>query len=213
MLPRGPVEDVAEIIEDAGIIIIPFDFGTELIDAFCQPALDRLPALIFLNSRFTSKDRIRFSLAHELGHLVMHRIPKPEMEDEANQFAAMFLMPETDIRHSLYGMSMEKLMILKLYWKTSMQAILRRARDLNRITDRGYRYYQIEMSKRGWRSAEPVDVDGDIKSPRLLKALFSSHIEELSYSTDELSQMFGLLPKDISEIYPTDRPKLRLVKY
>jgi Zn-dependent peptidase ImmA (M78 family)/transcriptional regulator with XRE-family HTH domain len=211
MLPRGPILDVTALIEDAGIIIVPFDFGTELIDAFCQPAGDTLPPVIFQNTRFKNKDRIRYSLAHELAHIVMHRIPKPEMEIEANRFAAAFLMPEADIRHALYGMSLEKLMTLKLHWKTSMQAILMRARDLNRVTERGYRYYQVTMSKRGWRSVEPIEINGAIETPRLLRSLISSHLKELGYSFDELSALFGIYREDLSEIFPEERPKLRLV--
>lgn len=211
MLPRGPIQDVTALIEDSGIIIVPFDFGTDLIDAFCQLGMDSLPPLIFQNTRFKSKDRIRYSLSHELAHIVMHRIPKPEMEMEANRFAAAFLMPESDIRHALYGMSLEKLMTLKLHWKTSMQAILMRARDLNRVTERGYRYYQMTMSKRGWRSAEPVEIQGAIEAPRLLRTLIASHIKELGYQFEDLARLFGVSAEELAEVYPADRPRLRLV--
>lgn len=211
LLPRGPVTDVTALIEDAGILIIPFDFGTELIDAFCQHAVDGLPPLIFLNTRIKGKDRIRFSLLHELCHLVAHRVSNPEMEHEANQFAAAFLMPETDIRHALYGMSMEKLMVLKLHWKASMQAILYRARDLHRLTERGYRYYQITLSKRGWRSKEPVEIEGTIENPRLLKRLVATHLGELGYSQTDMSELFGIVPADLTQIVVPDRPRLKLV--
>jgi Zn-dependent peptidase ImmA (M78 family) len=211
MLPRGPVQDVTALLEEAGIIIVPFDFGTDLIDAFCQLAGDNLPPLIFQNTRFKNKDRVRYSLAHELAHIVMHRIPKPEMEMEANRFAAAFLMPQTDIRHELYGMSLEKLMTLKLHWKTSMQAILMRARDLNRVTERGYRYYQVTMSKRGWRANEPVEIQGAIENPTLLRKLIASHIKELDYSFEQLAELFGVNSEDLSNIYAENRPKLRLV--
>jgi Zn-dependent peptidase ImmA (M78 family) len=211
MLPRGPIADMAKAMEDAGIIIVPFDFGTELIDAFCQPAIDTMPPLVFLNSRIKAKDRIRFSLAHELGHIVMHRIPSPIMEDEANVFAAAFLMPEEDIAHQFYGLSLEKVMTLKMHWKTSMQAIIRRARDVKRMSDRGYKYYQIQISKRGWRSAEPIEINDAIENPRLLKRLFSTHTDQLDYSVGELADMFGLYVEDLAEVYPVERPRLRLV--
>jgi len=211
LLPRGPIADVAKVMEDAGILIVPLDFGTELIDAFCQPAIEMLPPLVFLNSRVHAKDRIRFSLAHELGHLVMHRIPSPSMEDEANAFAAAFLMPEEDIAHQLYGLSLEKIMTMKMHWKTSMQAIIRRARDLKRISDRGYKYYQIQMSKRGWRSSEPMELQGTMENPKLFKRLFSTHTDQLGYSVEELSDMFGLRAEDMAEIYPIQRPRLKLV--
>jgi Zn-dependent peptidase ImmA (M78 family) len=211
MLPRGPIGDVAKSMEDAGILIVPFDFGTELIDAFCQPPIDAVPPLVFLNSRVQAKDRIRFSLAHELGHIVMHRAQKPEMEDEANEFAASFLMPEDDILPNFYGLSLEKLMTLKMFWKTSMQSIVRRARDLKKIGENGYRYYQIEMSKRGWRTVEPIEIKDNIENPRLLKRLFSTHVNQLGYSTKELSDLFGVGDADMGDMFPVERPRLRLV--
>ncbi len=211
MLPRGPVADVAKVIEDSGVLIVPFDFGSDLIDAFCQHGLDRVPPLIFLNTRFKNKDRLRHTLCHELGHLVMHQLPRKEQEHEANQFAAAFLMPADDIRHELYGMSLDRLMVLKAHWKASMQSILMRARDLKRLSDRSYRYYQIELSKRGWRSAEPIEIDGPIELPNIFKSLLSSHTQELGYSAEELTDLFGIYLDDMPEIAPPDRPKLRLV--
>lgn len=210
MLPRGPIADVAKVIEDAGVLIVPFDFGTDLIDAFCQHALDRLPPLIFLNTRVKSKDRLRFSLAHELGHLVMHALPNPEQEHEANRFASSFLMPADDIRSSLYGISVERLMILKKHWKASMQAILLRARDLGRLSERSYRHHQIQLSKRGWRSAEPVEIDS-AEQPRVLENLFSTHLRDLAYSPEDLSELFGVFPDDLPAIAVPERPRLRLV--
>ncbi len=213
-IPRGPISDLTKVLEDAGVLIVPFDFGTELIDAFCQHAIDNLPPLIFLNIKFKAKDRIRFSLAHELGHLVMHRLPNANMEHQANSFASALLMPAQDILPSFYGMTMEKLMTLKLHWKTSMQAILRRARDLGRVSERGFKYYTIQMSSRGWRAKEPVDISAPIEHPVTLKQLFRTHVDNLSYSLDDLSKLFGLLPTEVGEMYPQDRPdhpKLRLV--
>jgi Zn-dependent peptidase ImmA (M78 family)/transcriptional regulator with XRE-family HTH domain len=210
MLPRGPIADVTKVVEDSGVLIVPFDFGTDLIDAFCQHALDRLPPLIFLNSRIQAKDRLRFSLAHELAHLVMHALPNPEQEDEANQFAAAFLMPADDIRASLYGMSTERLMILKKHWKASMQAILRRARDLGRLSDRAYRYHMIQLSKKGWRSMEPIEVDS-VERPKLFENLFASHLRELNYTVDDLSDLFGVLPDDLPTLDVSEKPRLRLV--
>ena len=211
MLPRGPVQDVAKTIEDSGIIIVPFDFGTELIDAFCQPMIGSSPPLIFLNSRFKNKDRIRFSLSHELAHIVMHQIPTPQMEDEANQFAAAFLMPEEDIRPSFYGLSLDKFMALKLYWKTSMQSLVMRARDVQRISDRSYKYFLIQMSKRGWRTAEPVQIDGNIEQPKTLRKLFASHLVDLGYGVEQLSELVGILPNEAHAMFPENRPKLRIV--
>jgi hypothetical protein len=91
------------------------------------------------------------------------------------------------------------------------QAIIRRARDVKKMSDRGYKYYQIQISKRGWRSAEPIEISNTIENPRLLKRLFSTHTDQLGYSVGALADMFGIHVEDMAEVYPIERPRLRLV--
>ena len=80
-------------------------------------------------------DRQRFSLGHELGHIVMHRVPSPTMEDEANAFASALLMPTQEVRPYLSGrLTIQKLASLKPVWRVSMQALLYRARAIGTIT-------------------------------------------------------------------------------
>ena len=68
----------------------------------------------------------------------------------------------------------------------------------------------VEMGKRGWRSAEPVAVDGPIERPTTLKQIFSAHINELNYTIEELGELFGIEAPEVEAMYPIDRPKLRL---
>ena len=212
-VPRGPVEDVTKLAEDAGVIVITLDFGSELIDGFCQYATDGVPPLVFLNAA-QPKDRLRFSLAHELGHLVMHHTPHPQQEVEANRFASEFLMPSREIKPDFDGHSLTRFMDLKVYWGVSMQALMYKAWQTGKLTDRMYKYYAIEMSKRGFRKREPVDVPHLKETPSTLKQIIGAHIEDLDYSIDDLGEMFGLLDDDVKEIYPvpSTRPKLRLVR-
>jgi Zn-dependent peptidase ImmA (M78 family)/transcriptional regulator with XRE-family HTH domain len=212
-LSRGPIKDVTRLVEDSGIIVVPFDFGTPLIDGFCQQPSDSLPGIIFINSR-QPKDRFRFSLAHELGHLVMHQTPNPDMEVQANQFAAEFLMPDADIRHQLYNLSITKFMELKLYWGTSMQALIYKAWQTGRISDRMFKYYNIEMSKRGFRTNEPVEWNGSAEASSTLRQLLQAFTDDLKYSLTELSELFGLLESEVTSLYQLagDRkPRLRIV--
>ncbi|MFX5225882.1 ImmA/IrrE family metallo-endopeptidase, partial [Acinetobacter baumannii] len=82
---------------------------------------------IFIDKNMPS-DRQRFTLAHELGHAIMHKLPSENMEDEANRFASALLMPSKDIRPYLTGkITLEKLATLKLVWKVSMNALLKTA--------------------------------------------------------------------------------------
>jgi Zn-dependent peptidase ImmA (M78 family)/transcriptional regulator with XRE-family HTH domain len=211
-LPKGPVSDLTKLAEDAGIIVVSFDFGSELIDGFCQHSCDGLPPLIFINSN-QPKDRYRFSLCHEIGHLVCHQTPHPEQEIEANRFASEFLMPTRDIKNDFESPSLSKFMDLKLYWGTSMQALMYKAWQIGSLSDRMYKYYVIEMSKRGFRKREPVEANHLVEEPQTLRTIIKAHIQDLDYSIDDLSELFGLLPDDIERLYPIPRhrPKLRIV--
>src|SRR5690242_8504646 len=91
MIPDGPIGNLTEYCERAGIVVVWFDVDAP-IDGVAIRVRD-LPPCIFLNSRRPA-DRMRFSLAHELGHIIMHKVPTDEMETEANSFASELLVPE-----------------------------------------------------------------------------------------------------------------------
>ncbi len=209
-LPRGPVADITRIVEGAGIVVVSYDFGTDLIDGFSQHQNEDFPPIIFTNTR-QPKDKLRFTLAHELGHLVMHRMPNQEQESQANRFAAEFLMPTEDIRPSLHSFSIERLLDLKRYWKTSMQAIVRKARDVGKMDERKYRYYNYEISRRGMKRNEPGEITDPIEIPSLFKRLIQAHVTGLNYTAEEFSRLFGLPASELDRDYLPERPKLRIV--
>lgn len=210
-IPRGPIKSVTQIIEDAGAIVVPFNFETRLMDGFAQRATDNFPPIVFINNTQPT-DRYRFSLAHELGHLAMHLTPSPTQEMEANRFASAFLMPKSDIYAQLTKLSLQKLQELKLYWGVSMQALIHRACDLGIISDRSKKYFYIEMSKRGWRDNEPVEAVSTERATALRDVL-STYVNELGYTVNELSELIGLSEEEIIRLYPVRqaKPKLRLI--
>ena len=111
------------------MFVIPFDFGTRKIDA-CSDLVSGHP-VIFINKRITPS-RLRHTLGHELGHLVMHRIITDESEEQADRFSAEFNLPEAEIKSELVPINLDRLTRLKLKWKSSMQAILYRAEQFRR---------------------------------------------------------------------------------
>ena len=202
--PGEPVKNIFQLLERHGIVIVEAD----LLDKFDGASIrtDEGTPIIIIN-RFFSNDRKRFTVAHELGHLLMHVLggfPIPdfrgdkEREKEADSFASEFLMPETDIKLSLYGLKLSGLAELKRYWLTSMASILRRAFVLNCIDKDRYTYLNIEMSRMGYKKNEPIDVF--IDSPTLFTKGYEMHIDDLEYSDNELSQAFSV-PNDIIETF------------
>jgi Zn-dependent peptidase ImmA (M78 family)/transcriptional regulator with XRE-family HTH domain len=198
-VPSGPVANLTELVEDAGCIVVHFDFGTNKLDGLSLCSEFESP-IIFLNSYFPG-DRMRFTLAHELAHIIMHRIPKPDMDDEANKFAAEFLMPENEIKGSFYPVSLDVLARKKLYWKTSMQCLLKRGGDLGEISERYGRFLWMQMGKFGYRSTEPHSEKIEREMPRLLNEMIEVHLNELDYSPDDLAKVLGIYKDDFEATY------------
>ncbi|WP_191303880.1 ImmA/IrrE family metallo-endopeptidase [Amycolatopsis bartoniae] len=81
-------------------------------------------------NRGLAPDRERFTLAHELGYLLMHELPHEDQERQANQFAGEFLAPAQEIPPTLQGPTVRqfaRLAELKKMWKASMAFPIQRS--------------------------------------------------------------------------------------
>lgn len=139
-VPSGPIRDLTKLVESAGVIVVYSSLGGTAVSGVTF-AVPGLPPLIVLNEEQPA-DRLRFTLAHELGHLVMHRFPTPAMEEEANTFAGGLLMPASDIRPYFVGRKVDFALLaaLKPEWKVAMQSLLMRTRSLKVLSPNQERY-------------------------------------------------------------------------
>jgi len=199
-MPLGPVRDVIGTLEDAGVIVIRLPFPTRHLDAIGWWFPD-MPPLIFVN-RDIPADKERFSCCHELGHLVMHKNVNAEMEKQANEFAAEFLAPGDEIKPQLADAdTLMRFGELKLHWRVAMQTLFRRARDLGCMSDGRYRYFQMQMSRRGYRLREPAEYDFPKENPTALQDMLDLHLGEFGYSMEQLAQQLTVSLDDVAEWY------------
>ena len=218
MLPRGPVASMVDIVEDNGGIVVPCDFETDLLDAMSQ-RIDGMPVLFFVNVNAPS-DRVRWTLAHELGHMVLHTTmfkDDDDMEDEADRFAGSFLLPADEMKVQLRRFDLRHLANMKGYWKVSMQAIAYRASRLQLITPHQSKMFWIEMSKLGYRKREPNEPPKE--APKLLRQMVEFHRKRLGYSQADLGRLLCLEVDEVATMYgadilsqPAEKPRLRLVQ-
>ena len=194
-IPMGPIANMMTVIEAAGVIIVRSNLESPKISAISLDRVGTYPSIIILNTTLPA-DRERFTLAHELGHLVMHSAltTNDDAEAQADQFAAEFLMPANEIRSQLRAMSLERAAQLKTVWRVAMSALFRRAKDLGVIDERRYRSLSVLMSQRGWRKAEPVEIAHD--QPGALAGVLQVHLAEHGYSVDDLSKVVALQPDE-----------------
>jgi Zn-dependent peptidase ImmA (M78 family)/transcriptional regulator with XRE-family HTH domain len=217
-IASGPVKNLMHWTERAGIVVGLSKFGGASVSGVTFKVPGR-PPMVLLNSTHPA-DRMRFTLAHEIGHLVMHRFPTENMEDEANQFASAFLMPAADIRQSFRGrrVTLELLASLKPEWKVAMQALLMRASSLNCVTPNQSRYLWQQISARGWRLREPPELDFPIEAPTVLPAIVKAHLSDLGYSLAELTKLVKIRESEFIEMYgavtapPKAPPKLQIIR-
>lgn len=211
-IPNGVIKNVTALLESKGIIIIPTDFGTRLISDITTNT-EKGIYVIFLNGAMPP-DRKRFTLCHVLGHIVMHNFSDGKtIEQEADRFAGEFLMPSNDIKNQLTYLSLGKLADLKRIWKVSMQAILMRASHLGTITQRQSNNLWKQLSKRGYKLKEPVDIGIENEGPTLLNEIIHLHKNELNYSDADLIEFLYLLDSDYSKYGINVRPKLKLIHF
>jgi Zn-dependent peptidase ImmA (M78 family)/DNA-binding XRE family transcriptional regulator len=191
MLPPGPIRNLTQAIEEAGGIVVEFDFGTKQADAISEwvdDKKDSRPIFLVNSNSDIPWDRRRLTVAHELGHIILHKFPHPRMEEEANEFAAEFLMPRREIKPSLYGLTMAKLIDLKRTWKVSIQALIERAFQLKTITEYQRKLFYMNLN-RGSRTRvhEPLEYEYSPERPELFLRLVRAHLQSLGYSIKELA--------------------------
>lgn len=161
----GPIANLVSVLESAGVAVVRRDLGSVKVDALMSWPPGARPLVLL--GEHAPGDRQRFSMAHELGHAVMHDVPRDDQEAEADRFASELLMPRADISSQLRDVSLARLARLKQEWGVSMAALLRRSRDLGEIGDFQYRRLNIELSQAGYRTREPVEIPVEV--PRLIE--------------------------------------------
>ena len=216
MVPDGPIKNLTALCERAGILVVVCPF-VEQVDGVTMRLRD-VPPIIFLNKRAPA-DRMRHSLAHELGHLLMHSIPTENMEYEADTFAGELLAPASQLRSDLIGgkVTLERLVQLKQYWRVSVASLLYRAGAAKLITDNQTSYLWRQLSARGWRKTEPEETQFAPEPTRLFNQILSLHCDELGYSLPDFVSLLRMNDYDIQKLYGIEpsnksKPQLRIVK-
>jgi Zn-dependent peptidase ImmA (M78 family) len=187
------------------------DFETDKIDGRTILTNTGHP-IIFINAN-ASGDRQRLTLAHEIGHLILHLGNMPlfgrDEEAEAWNFGMEFLMPIAEVKYDFNNsINLEKLADLKRVWKVSMQSILYRIQDKGLATYNQCRYLWSQFSTRGWKKAEPIEIPKE--TPTLISRMVNMFISDLGYTKDEMANILNVEKEEFENRYLTVKGKLRV---
>lgn len=166
-----PIKDLQYVLESNGIIVTGFETNEEGIDAFSQRTVVAKKDVCFIavDQGTKPEGRIRFDMAHELAHILIHpwsedidSISREEFktrEFEANVFASAFLLPRESFGKDAqaYPTDIKFYLWLKSKWKSSMQSMMYRSHQLGYISSNQFQYMMRQVSKNGWRKKEPGD--------------------------------------------------------
>lgn len=191
--PLDPIPSVIRAVERAGVVVMGSALEIERHDAVSFWSPDSLRPLICFSRGF-SGDHKRLSVAHEAGHLVLHRyrhVTAVQAENEAFRFSAALLLPSTVVHEEIdKPVTLRSLAYVKARWGISISALIRRCRDLGIISDERRTSLEKQLSARGWRRIEPVHVPDE--NPFLMAKLIETSVGKLS--PQRLHSALGLPP-------------------
>jgi Zn-dependent peptidase ImmA (M78 family) len=151
----------------------------EEFDGLSCWANDSIPVIVYRN--LEAGDRVRSSICHELGHLLL-QVKKIDEEKAAQRFSAAFFVPRQvvfqEIGSSRQKLSLEELHQLKHKYGMSMQMWIYRARDLNIITDSHFKEWFVRFRRYGHKQ-EPGDAIPQERPLRYQNLIFQAFAEEL----------------------------------
>lgn len=202
-----PIQNITNVLETAGVVITTFSGVSEKVDAL---SINRKHPIIIRNSAKESPCRLRFDLAHECGHFILHNgieTGDTLTESEANRFASAFIFPRSSFVREFpktfivnRESSWKPIYELKIRWGMSLKAIIYRAHFLKIITSQQYRAANIRLSKTGQSKKEKFDDKINKECPELLKSSIEILDSELGISFHNIAEHLNIESEMLSNI-------------
>jgi Zn-dependent peptidase ImmA (M78 family)/transcriptional regulator with XRE-family HTH domain len=211
-----PIPNLAELLEERGIKILSVNLSDidGLTATVRRKGGEPIPVIVVMGNIWS--ERKRFTLAHELGHMLMDVRPHVNGEKAANRFAGAFLMPvealwrEIGKRRTM--ISLGELLRLKELFGASFQAIVYRCHDLGIIGDAAYRRLFQVFNEKGWRKPpyeEPGAIPAEAEQPRRMERLCFRALAEGAISESKAAEILGVSVRNLTRLM--DQPSMGLV--
>jgi len=204
-LGNSPIPSMVELLEDHGIKVL--SVNSERIDGLTARAHrkrgDGRPIPVIVVNADAWGERQRFTMAHELGHMVMEVLPEVDEERAAHRFAGAFLMPSETLRAEIgrrrHVIGWQELFELKQVFGVSVQALAYRCKDLGIFSSILLRRLFREFSRRGWRSPpykEPLAMAPE--RPKRFERLCYRAVAEEAIPQPEAAHLLGITIEELN---------------
>lgn len=199
-LGLGPIDSVVEALEARGIKVGLVE-GEEKFDTLTFWANGNTPVMVINGNE--SGDNQRFSLAHELAHLVLEVDMHLDEEKAANRFAGAFLLPGSTVGYEL-GRKRRKLDLFELHllkhkYGVSMQTWIDRAKECGILSPASARYWFRIFREKGWHREEPGDKIASERPARFERLIMRALAEDIISET-RAAELLGVpLPEFVKE--------------
>ncbi len=210
-IPSGPIADLTTFIEASGTLVLRVDFGHPKVEAAYAHPRREARRWILMNTYATDWARQRLTVAHELGHAVLHHwdafnVPdEAQREKEAYRFALALMVPAKDFILDIAHTSRrwEDFLRLRAKWGISAAALARRARDLDLLDPAAYRSLNIRRRSAGHWKQEPGD-DGEVERPSVFPEAVALLRSGAGWTDADFSATAGLPYEGLADLLPED---------
>ena len=189
-----PISDLINVLENLGFLIIQIENYNNKFNDFdgLSEIVNNIPVIVLLDG--LDGARQRFTIAHEIGHLVLNIKDKDMEEKLCNRFASALLMPKTTIIKEFgefrNNISFFELLAFKIEYKVSMQATIYRLKELNIISEYLYRKLNVYFSSNGFKKNEPYQIipEKSYQFKKLVHKLEADYIISLNRACELLEE-------------------------
>lgn len=207
---ESPIGNMVTLMENQGAVVARDQLGAATLDSLSEFDQGSGRPLILIGTDKGTPARWRFDVAHELGHLILHKrvdrrrfknlAEHKEIENQAHRFAGAFLLPRAPFSEELYAASLDAMLTIKARWRVSVGMMIKRARQTHLINETVERRLWINYSRRGWRGVEPLDDSMEHERPALLHRSFELILEAGAQTVHDIVGTTGLPARDVASL-------------
>lgn len=220
-LGKGPIDNLINIVQKNGIMVSKMKLRLNKLDAF-SVWFDNKP-FIFLSSVKDTNVRIRFDIAHEIGHLLMHadyyseedlknKAIYEKLENEADRFAGAFLLPKDTFSKDVFSTSIDHFIQMKAKWKASISCMIYRCDTLGILSSNQIKYLKDQMTTRVYWRKEPLDNEMPIEKPFAHKQAIMLLLDNNIITPSQLIEKTGCSAEELEQYCFLDKGTLETKK-